>query len=430
MFVTNRRARACLALVALCAPVAAITARVLEGSPDPTFGGGGLVLQDFARTDDFVDDIALQGDGKIVVLGGGRLARFFRDGQLDPTFRDAGQVLTTPKLDVRRVAIQPDSKLVVAGTTRAGATTSACAVARLNGDGSFDRTFANDGVAFLDFVELCTGAADLAVDANGHIVVVLGLVQVTLPRRFSVATVRLRADGFPDTSFDNDGFAFESFADLRFPSSLAIEPGGKLVVGAEHIRGYALFRYNADGTRDESLDGTGLLVDQVVTDDIAASQRPEGIVVDEHGTLTVALSGVFLPRFTVTRHLVDGSRVTSFGSNGTALGPLGSTGAIAGQPDGRVVVAGVLKEKTGGLGIARFNVDGSPDTTFASEGVTTVTVTNGRIDPGPTPLVLQPDGRIVAATAANLTSSSPPHDWLLIRLLGRAAGGTAASERR
>ena len=110
-----------------------------DGSLDTTFGGGGKVLTDFgAASDDDAVRVALQPDGKIVVAGYSErprhcdfaLVRYNADGSLDPSFGAGGKVLTdlgdSSDDDGRAVAIQPDGKIVAAGsaTTAAATTTS------------------------------------------------------------------------------------------------------------------------------------------------------------------------------------------------------------------------------------------------------------------------------------------------------------------
>ena len=107
-----------------------------DGNLDPSFGTDGKVLTSFgprATCTSHAEAAAIQPDGKVIAAGvarcgtgGGLLdyqyavARYELDGSLDPTFGDAGQVLTnfTRGYDnLADVALTPGGKIVVAGTS-------------------------------------------------------------------------------------------------------------------------------------------------------------------------------------------------------------------------------------------------------------------------------------------------------------------------
>ena len=110
-----------------------------QGSLDPTFGSGGKVTEGLPGG---ATAMALQDDGKIVLLGGMKLARYNPDGTIDANFGTGGTatvVFNAGLLDVADdVAIQPDGKIVVVGITRVG-TQDDFAVARFNPDGTSRR---------------------------------------------------------------------------------------------------------------------------------------------------------------------------------------------------------------------------------------------------------------------------------------------------
>lgn len=396
---------------------AAVHTAVLQSDSalDPTFGAHGIVLQDFGATEDVLDDTAIQADGGIIGVGNGRLARFRPNGSLDPAFGDGGSVITAPTLSLRRVAVQPDGKVLAAGITGAGAATSPCVVARYGVDGSLDATFGTDGLAILDFTDQCVEAADIAVRDDGTIVTAVSLFGI--PRRTGYATVRLTPDGLLDTSFNNTGVVIESFFTLRFATAIAVQPDGKIVVGGSDLRGYVLFRYNEDGSRDTSFNGSGLVDDRVSSDGVGGGlQRVEGIVVQTDGALAIAVTGS-LTHFTIVRYRPDGTRDALFGTDGVKRGVPGTSTAIALQRDGRILVAGLVADKLGGLGLERYNADGSEDLTFNDEGAR-ARFRSSQVEQGATPLQVQSDGRIVLGATLSAPFALPPHDWLLIRFQG------------
>src|SRR5262249_33815551 len=131
-----------------------------NGDLDETFGIGGKVTTDLSGGEDEARGVAIQPDGKIVVVGlsdGSDLdfavARYNPDGTLDITFGNEGAVTTDfgGNRDVASaVVIQPDGKILVAGTATTGLNLG-FALARYNPNGSVDTTFGVGGKATTDF---------------------------------------------------------------------------------------------------------------------------------------------------------------------------------------------------------------------------------------------------------------------------------------
>jgi uncharacterized delta-60 repeat protein len=133
-----------------------------DGSADATFGTSGRTVTDIEVTNDRFLAVALQPDGKIVAAGRAQtmgdsradciVVRYNPDGSLDNAFGNGGKVRITFTYyddELNAVAIQPDGKIVIVGTYRdEGAD---LLVARLNSDGSLDLSFGNQGKVLIDF---------------------------------------------------------------------------------------------------------------------------------------------------------------------------------------------------------------------------------------------------------------------------------------
>ena len=180
-----------------------------DGTLDATFGGDGKVMTDFTAHDDAASGVAIQADGKIVVVGMAgegqvkdrsasrwvrwrpldakfALARYNSDGTLDATFGGDGKVMTdvTAYVDgASGVAIQADGKIVAAGVAADQANHHIYprfALARYNSDGSLDTTFGGDGKVMTQFSagpedvrrRLGSAASGVAIQADGKVVVV------------------------------------------------------------------------------------------------------------------------------------------------------------------------------------------------------------------------------------------------------------------
>lgn len=169
------------------------------GSRDPTFHDDGIVRVDVSPGADKAFGLALQPDGKLVLVGAtaarGRnewgLVRLGPRGRLDPTFGVGGKVVTSfgPGYDeADAVAIQANGKLVVAGRIRPG-TKDDIGVMRFKPGGGHDRTFGAGGRVLTDVAGGSDAARDLVIASNGKIVVV-GEAAIDRIRRFVVARYR------------------------------------------------------------------------------------------------------------------------------------------------------------------------------------------------------------------------------------------------
>jgi serralysin len=135
-----------------------------DGTVDTRFGDNGTLHFNPALGLNYYSEVALQADGKIVLVGegtdrAGTILRLNADGSFDTTFGDGGRTTFAPLPDdtsyahwndARSVTVQPDGKIVVAGSSSLNVN-SGFSVVRLNADGSLDTTFGSqDGASHLD----------------------------------------------------------------------------------------------------------------------------------------------------------------------------------------------------------------------------------------------------------------------------------------
>jgi len=154
------------------------------GGLDSAFSGDGRATANFTAGDDYAWDMALQGDGRIVLVGSaagaaGRFAaaRYSTDGSLDSTFGGDGRVVTdlnSSSWDVATgVGVQGDGKLVAAGWTGpARGNNYRFAVLRYDTNGGLDTTFGDNGVVRTNFTPGADFAWDMALQSDGKIVAV------------------------------------------------------------------------------------------------------------------------------------------------------------------------------------------------------------------------------------------------------------------
>jgi uncharacterized delta-60 repeat protein len=409
-----------LFLIALAFLANSQMARAADGDLDSTFGVGGKVMTNFINNDDYGRAIAVQTDGKIIVAGQSgvypvfhsALARYNIDGSLDQTFGVGGTVVAT--LDsggetLTDIALQPDGKIVAAGTVLHDNWSVGLIAARFNSDGSLDETFASGGKVIFNFGDGSSEANAVVLQPDGKIIIVGWSGAGSYSELNDFAIARFNPNGSFDQNFGSSGkmkthFAGEFNTGTRATSAV-LQPDGKLVVvGAYKTeavpREFALARYNTDGSLDTTFDGDG----KVTTSLGAAEAFGFGVALQNDGKIVVAgyyAAGHRNHDFALARYNSNGSLDTTFGTNGRVTSDLFGASddiaySVAVQTDGKIVVGG----RTGQypnfkFGLARYNSLGGFDQSFGSAGrVVTEFSTVSNQSYG---IALQTDGKILLA---------------------------------
>ena len=384
-----------------------------SGSLDVTFSEDGVQLTQFGGSLDWGRAVAVQPDGKVIMAGsyypGGTiaLARFNPDGSLDTNFDLDGKVSAYISWgSTYDLIIQADGKIVAAGHSGGD-----FALARFYSDGSLDTGFDFDGIVTTDFTGNSDAGYAIAVQSDGKILV----AGVTYGATTDFALARYNPDGSLDTSFSEDGMLVTDFASGSDTGlEIALQVDGKIIV-AGYTSGatadFALARYNPDGSLDTGFDGDGMLV----TDIDGGDDYGQAIALQLDGKIVVAgYTYGTTSDFALARYNPDGSLDTSFNGDGMLVTDFAGADdfayAVALQPNGKIVVAGCAKGATIDFALARYHPDGSLDTTFASVGKL-VTDYLGSYDYGQA-IALLPDGKIIVAGYA---SNGVDADFALVR---------------
>jgi uncharacterized delta-60 repeat protein len=417
-----------------------------NGSPDNSFSGDGKQVDDFESKNDIANSLALQTDGKIVVAGSAFI-RYNTDGNLDNAFNKNGKLPTNVNSGYTVYTsskIQKDEKIVVAGQTWNGSNFYSFLV-RYNRNGSIDSTFSAVGIQQIEL-------SLIEIANDGKIVVARG----------DTTLARYNTDGSPDHSFSKDGIQQNDFK----IASIAIQNDGKIVVAGGSYD-FTVARYNLDGSLDKSFSDDGkqttIFYDPNEEDNgelEQVSSYASFIVIESNGK--IAVIGRYeafdqynnSPRGVIAYYNTDGSldstsrfeipNINSYTNGdltGVAIGsndkivivsnfdehPYGenkhvvligsnfsrdldlpfSYYSVAVQDDGKIILGGPV--------VARYNADGSIDSTFGNNGKQSPVVNVNSIAISENKLYavgsLSNNGGVVGAAARyllNNSSNTPP----------------------
>lgn len=379
-----------------------VTTVAQPGSLDATFGTNGIVTTSFGSQSAFGQSIAVQSDGKIVMAGGlfsgFALVRYLDDGTLDYSFGVGGEVVTAfgSSSDYPwSVAVQMDGKILVAGQTTNSELYTEFALARYNENGSLDNSFGLGGIVTTNFGTNAVGTS-LAIQEDGKIIVT-GCANSSSPQSI-FALARYNMDGILDSEFGIGGQVTTPFGGNDLSYSVAIQSDGKiLVAGASWMTsigfGFALGRYNTDGSLDNSFGVGG----KVSTTFGTIESRGWSVAIQADGKIIV-VGDVWNGSgrdFGVARYNTDGSIDNSFGMDGkviTSFGPGSSTPhSVLIQADGKILACG---DDDSVFVMARYNTDGALDNSFGISGKVTTVMSMGGSGQSAT---IQPDGKIIIA---------------------------------
>ncbi len=409
--------------------VVASLAAALPGAPDATFGSGfGTVITPIGGGTDVAYSVALQSDGMIVVAGTCSngvdydfcLARYLANGALDTNFNGTGKVITAignGNDGAYSVALQPDGKIVVAGSCLNGSTYDFC-LARYVASGALDLSFNGTGKVITAIGSGTDAAYSVALQPDGNIVVAGRCFGGT---GIDFCLARYLANGVLDASFGSNGTvitAIGSGDDVA--RGLALQPDGKLVVAGYCANGttydFCLARYLASGTLDVSFNGFGTVITPIGTGDdyaISLALQPDGKII-----VAGVCSNGANSDFCLARYLANGTLDTSFGSTAKVITPIGSGNdygySVVLQPDGKIVVAGYCSNGANiDFCLARYLANGTLDTSFGSTGKVITAIGSG--NDVANSAALQPDGKIVVA---GYCSNGSNDDFCLARYDG------------
>ncbi len=289
------------------------------------------------------------------------IVRLNVDGTLDRSYGTDGRTVIDAEVSIDqgyKLAVQPDGKLLMSYISYNGSSFD-FQVTRFTAQGALDLSFNGTGVADIPAgIEPSTTYISLNAD---------GTILLTGTADDHTVVVRLNGDGSVDSSFGNQGTSIISSYEV-FDAHATALPDGKLLMGgtvyADGSYQYALAVLNADGSRDMQFGTEG----QVVLGDATGLNYDSAVTVQADGKILIAGAGS--GNFGLVRLNPDGSFDTTFSGDGQAridVNGYDGAGSVTVLADGKILVGGTSAVGNNqDYSVIRLNSDGSLDTSFAS----------------------------------------------------------------
>jgi uncharacterized delta-60 repeat protein len=381
-----------------------------DGNLDLSFGTNGKVTTDFLNNGDFGRALAIQNDGKIIVVGETYkdkgdfgLVRYDRTGNLDASFGSGGKVITDFSNQHESpfgVAVQTDGKIIVAGSTQGDNFFSAdFALARYDSLGNLDPSFGVGGKVTTDFFGEADFARAVALQNDGKIVV-SGISSQSSAEGANFALARYNGNGSLDTSFGVGGKVstdFSSSGDNAY--AMALQSDGKIILGGQSNLNFALARYQNNGSLDSGFGLGG----KVTTDFLPGFGNVTAIALYGDGRIAVAgYTGFY--NFALARYHSNGNLDSSFGTGGKVIsnfsGGADYAFAIHLQRDGKIIAAGesARPRAFSDFALARYDNTGNLDPSFGVAGIQTTDFAGS--SESIHAVALQSDGKLLVAGEA------------------------------
>jgi uncharacterized delta-60 repeat protein len=291
-------------------------------------------------------------------------------GVLDPTFGTNGRVTTAigNQAAAKALVIQPDGKIIVVGDVARDGTKRDIVTVRFNPDGSLDKSFGDGGKVVTAVSSRDDSANAVALQPDGKIVV----VGTTQPFEFESGdflVVRYHPNGFLDSGFGMGGVVTVNQGTADVFNAVTVQPDGKIVAAGRTSDAdrTAVARLNPNGSLDSSFDG-GLVyfnLQNYKSDNFQTiGLLPDGRIVAGGLANNFPIQPILFAEFLVAFE-PNGAVAQNFGSQGVVLRtsglfpnyPYPTKIELAVSPDGRILA-------TSQVALRRYLSDGSTDATF------------------------------------------------------------------
>lgn len=312
--------------------------------------------------------------------GSGYIARYLPLGGTDTSFGTNGVTITTQgdSTSFDAIGFQSTNKIVVAGQVIISSVPKA-ALFRYTTAGALDASFGNSGIAIVPSFTGAGGSGFMAakVQSDDKIVAAGG---ASIAGKPFTLLARFNSNGTLDNSFGGNGVIIITIGAASAVNGLAIQPNGYIVTGGISQSAapsqLAIARFTPTGSIDNLFGTNGITLTTIPN---ASFSRIYGITLQGDGSIIVAGTASFddgSQVFVIARYTSGGILDTTFNGTGivqTSIDFASTAFSVLVQDDGQIVAAGFTSGNTNGsFAAVRYNTDGTLDTTFGTNGITTI----------------------------------------------------------
>jgi len=378
------------------------------GELDLSFGNQGKTITTFEDFSAEATSIALQTNGKIVVVGTGFgdshddliAVRYSTDGIIDESFGTDGRfILSISDFRDRCFDVTTDEfdNIYLAGITFNQDFDSKGFVAKISNDGTIDSTFAENGIWINPDNETNDDIRSIIIHSDNKLLIA-GKTRFQFESD-NIILIKLNTDGTYDNNFGNNGQVKVIAPDGYNPKFAAIDNEGNIVTGGFQLSNsinVVLSKFDNDGNIDQTFGNNGIVIDNSQLDEFGRSlaiQNDNKILV---GTGIANSSG---RDFGLNRYEPNGDLDGTFGDNGKVSTDFQNTSNTAHsviiQDDERIILSGFLGVTPNhDYAIARYDIDGSLDSTFGDNGKV---ITDFSLDDLIFTSIIDTDGKLLCA---------------------------------
>jgi uncharacterized delta-60 repeat protein len=324
----------------------------------------GVLVHSLSGNNDMAVKSFTQADGSIVIVGDSSgqitLTRYTSTGALDTDFGSNGLLktdfITNDQEYAADAVMQADGKILVTG----GSYGSSAILARYNANGTLDTTFGDQGKVINT---LGVGGFKTTIQDDGRILVAVRGADGT-----SLLVARYNSDGSLDTDFGNSGIS--DAGDIDIVGNIAIAADGGILIGGQDNSRFTLTKLDANGALDSGFGSGG----QIATPNFPGqpsqtTQSGQDVLIQADGKILFVGYGV-ANSFTycdIARYNSDGTLDTTYGTGGLVAQVSGTPRCAVLQPDGKLLVA--MRLDNGNVAVARYDENGVLDASFGTNGM-------------------------------------------------------------
>ncbi len=351
-----------------------------NGSTDLSFNNSGLLTTTFGYPEEYLTAIGIQKNGKIVAGGYTNdnngvqdyaLVRINNNGLIDSSFGINSQVKTSiTSTDVLNFLVLPNDGNIIAGGNSYTGSTYEFTLVQYENDGSLSTAFGSDGKLLGYYPDKDLSYLDVLIQKDGKL---LTDAQTNDGTNFGNLLYRFNSNGTKDLTYGQKGSAVTSGVySVMQSDNKVVEAGFQNSMNGGEI---VMTRYKTNGSIDSTYGTNGSTIS-----DFFGGNEYEGPAVIQKDDKVIVVGYIYNnvgSDLLIARYNTDGTPDESFGNGGAVVSdiqPYDFAQSVAIGPDGKLVVGGYGFNASFQIvmTVSRYNINGSPDSTFGQNGSFTI----------------------------------------------------------